>query len=225
MQPEQDEQPEPLQLVQFEQHELVRGKILVGKHKPPTFSWNLVALNLWNEMKNKEEEWKKEILKLQEEVKNKNAKIEKKDVEIVALKDKVDNVVALVPQMMACRTPPRVYALHLKERHLSFKLSRVIYGLNPSIETLDEFFQVYQFSPLEVKNMLCEMYLHNFIVPNDPDWNSLLYIGEIHLRAFMSWIQNEVSWGKQFETYMERELHTPLPLRAKSSNPLDIYYT
>lgn len=37
-QPEQDEQKESFQLVLFEKQEPVRGKILVGKHKPPTFS-------------------------------------------------------------------------------------------------------------------------------------------------------------------------------------------
>lgn len=141
---------------------------MVGKHKPPTFSWNLAALNLWNEMKRKEE-WKKERLKLHEEVKKKNVEIEKKDEDIFSLKDKVDNVVALVPQMMACENPPRVYALHLKERHLSFKLSRFISSLSPSIETLHEFLQPYQSSPLEVKNLMCELYLHNYVVPNDHD--------------------------------------------------------
>lgn len=121
-------------------------------------------------------------------MKKKNTKIEKKDTKIVALKDKVDNVVALVHQMMASKTPPRVYALHLKERHISFKLSRVISGLGPSIETPREFFQACQSSPLEVKNLLCELYLHNYVVPNDHDWNPLIYIGDIYLKEFMSWI-------------------------------------
>lgn len=105
LQPEQDEQYDLLQPEKFEQHESVRGNILVGKHKPPTFSWAFVALNLWNEMQ-KKEEWNKERLKLQEEVKKKNAKIEEKNTKIIALKDKVDNVIAPVPQMMVCRTPP-----------------------------------------------------------------------------------------------------------------------
>lgn len=102
----------------FEQQESVQRKILIGTHKSPNFSWNDVALNLWSEMQRKEEEWKKEKCKLQDEIKKKNIEIEEKTTEIVALKenvDNVDNVVALVPQMLACRTPPRVYALNFKE--------------------------------------------------------------------------------------------------------------
>lgn len=41
----------------------------------------------------------------------------------------------------------------------------------------------------------------------------------------MSWIKNKVSWGRFFKIYREREHHTPLPLRAESNNPLEIYYT
>lgn len=64
LQPEQDEQPKSLQLVLYEQQESVTRKILVGIHKPPSFSWNDIALKLWSEMQRREETWKKEKHKL-----------------------------------------------------------------------------------------------------------------------------------------------------------------
>lgn len=63
------------------------------------------------------------------------------------------------------------------------------------------------------------------MLSDDHDWNPLLYIGDLHLRTFMSSIHNETSWGQKFRTYKEREFQTPLPLRAESSNPIDIFHT
>lgn len=85
--------------------------------------------------------------------------------------------------------------MYLKELNLSFKLLRIISDLDYSIETPQEFYQMYQSSHEATKNFLCEFYLHNYAVPNDNDWNPLLYIDDIHIRAPMSWIQNENNWG------------------------------
>lgn len=81
---------------------------------------------------------------LTKEIQKKDEEIEDKDVKISIIKKNVDDMAALVPQILECRAPPRVYALHLKERYLSFKLFRIVLGLNPSIETPVEFFNAYR---------------------------------------------------------------------------------
>lgn len=93
-------------------------------------------------MQRREEEWKEEKHRLKKEIQKKDEEIEDKDAKIATLKKNVDDMVALVPQILECKTPPR--ALHLKEKYLSFKLEIIVSGLNPFIDILDKFFNAYR---------------------------------------------------------------------------------
>lgn len=174
--------------------ELVQKRPPIEIHRPTCLLQMSIALDLYKDMLEKEE-WNKEKLKLQEIISQKDEEIEKKNKEIIALQNNVDNVITMIPHIVGCRTPPRVYVMYLKELDLSFKLSMIIVDLDHSIETPQEFYQMYQSSLATTKNLLCEFYLHNYPAPNDNDWNPLLYIGDIHIRSLMSWIQNENDWG------------------------------
>lgn len=92
----------------------------------------------------------------------------------------------MMSNILECRPPPRVYTIYLKEGFLTFKMSSVLSDWDHSLETAQEFYQVYQGSPDVIRNLLCEFYLHNYVVPHDKEWNPLLYIGDIHLRELMS---------------------------------------
>ena len=52
-------------------------------------------------------------------------------------------------------------------------------------------------------NLLYELFLHNLAVPDNRDWNPLPYVGDIQLRALMSWIQNEISRENQVHQYRD----------------------
>lgn len=135
------------------------------------------------------------------------------------MKAKLDTIASMAPELIQCRAPPRVYALHLKENYLSFKLNHIVRDLSPSLDTSEEFYSVYQTSPTTVKNLLCEFYLHNYVVTSNNEWNPLLYIGDIHIKALMSWVQNEINMVTQAKTYRNLEFDCPLPLRAEAKNP------
>lgn len=96
---------------------------------------------------------------------------------------------------------------------------RISRNQNPIIHTAKEFYEAYQAAPNWLRNSLCEFYLHGFLIPFETEWNPLPYIGDIHLREFMSWATNEVNYGRQWETYEEAEKIEPVPLRSQSSNP------
>lgn len=72
--------------------------------------------------------------------------------------------------------------------------------------------------------MICEFYLHNYVVASDSEWNPLLYIGDIHIKALMSWIQNEISMGAQAKAYKDFEFDCPLALRKEEKEPRVLYY-
>lgn len=91
--------------------------------------------------------------------------------------------------------------------------------MNPDIETADKFYDAYEVAPNWLKNSMCELYLHGYLIPIETEWNPLLYIGDIHLRALMSWVANKVNYGRQLETYEEAERDEPILLRAESSDP------
>lgn len=139
--------------------------------------------------------------------------IEQKDEEIAQLKAKPKTVDTMVPQLMQCRAPPCVYSLCLKEQHISFRMMRIVRDLSPSLQTSEEFYSAYQTSPTAIKNLLCEFYVHNYVVLNDVDWNALLYIRDIQLRALMSWMWNEIARGEQFQVHKKEELDLSLTLK------------
>lgn len=111
----------------------------------------------------------------------------------------------------------------MKEKYLSFKLSKIVSGLNPSIDTLIECSNAYRIGSPKMKNLLCDFYLHNYVVTQDQDWYPLLYVGDIQLRAFMSWVQIEIIWGQQYNAYRKMESNIPLAIRVESRNPREIY--
>lgn len=84
-------------LFSYEEQVSVPRNFLVGIHNPYYFSMHMVSMNLWKEMQRREEEWKEEKCRLKKEIQKRDEEIEDKKKEIVALKGKVDNIVALVP--------------------------------------------------------------------------------------------------------------------------------
>ena len=122
----------------------------------------------------------------------------------------------LVDQVMAYRPPPRVYSFYLKEQFLLFQLMMTIRDVNFEFKNAQDFYSMYQTLPSWKKNLLCELYLHNFIIPHETKWNPLLYIGDVHLRALMSWMHNEKNYDRKLDAYRELEKFEPLSLRAES---------
>ena len=91
------------------------------------------------------------------------------------------------------------------------------------VEPLD-FSQAFHSPPVAIHNFLCELLLYNFAVPNNREWNPLLYVGDIKLRALMTWVQNKISREIQAKSYRELEEEIPLYLRYEARDPKTFYY-
>ena len=52
---------------------------------------------------------------------------------------------------------------------------------NIALNIPQEFFHAFHTSPKVIKIFLYELLLHNLVVPNNKDWNPLLYVGDIQL--------------------------------------------
>ncbi len=99
-------------------------------------------------------------------------------------------------QAMAYRPPLRVYAMCLKEQFMLFQLMMTMRNIDCEFKNGQDFYNVYQTFLSCKKNLLCELYLHNFIISQETKWNPLLYIVDVHLRALMSWMHNETNYDR-----------------------------
>ena len=117
----------------------------------------------------------------------------------------MEHALKLADHALACRPPPRVYALCLKEKYLLLQLMLTLRNVNVEFKYAQEFYGLYQTLPTWQQNLLCELYVHNFVIPAETEWNPLLYIGDVYLKARMSWMSNEANYDRQLVNYRDEE--------------------
>ena len=117
----------------------------------------------------------------------------------------MDHALKLVDQALTYRPPPRVYSLCLKEKFLLFQLMLTLKNVNVEFMSAQEFYGLYQTLPPWQQYLLCELYVHNFFIPAKTEWNPFLYIGDVHLKALMSWMSNEENYDRQLNDYRDEE--------------------
>lgn len=59
---------------------------------------------------------------------------------------------------------------------------------------------------------MCEFYLHNLVFPYNSEWNPLLYVGDLQVRALCSYMHNEDNKGDYAKRYKEMEKFAVLEL-------------
>lgn len=147
---------------------------------PPNLSTPLsIGINLYQQLLWERAQWKLEREKLKHFIDEKVHQLKKNLDQNEILMRRIEQITRLILEIMECRSPSPVYALFLKEQLVNFKLTRIVEGLGPSISTSHEFYDAFQSIPMPLNNFLCELYLHNLVVPNDTEWNSLLYVGDV----------------------------------------------
>ena len=82
-----------------------------------------------------------------------------RDEEIESLKEKfkkqkqqMNKALKLANQVMACRPPPRVYAICLKDQFLLFQLMMTMRDIDCEFKNAQDFYNVYQTLPSWQKN-------------------------------------------------------------------------
>ena len=90
-------------------------------------------------------------------------------------------------------------------------------NVNTKFKSTQEFYGLYQTLPPWQQNLLCKLYVHNFVIPSETEWNHFLYIGDVYLKSLMSWMSNEENYDRQLNNYRDEEGAKPLSLRVESS--------
>jgi hypothetical protein len=78
---------------------------------------------------------------------------------------------------------------------------------------LEDFVSIYLSVDMKDQNLLCELYLYNFILPDNARWNPNPKVGDVQLRAFTSHILGLVQWKKDAEFHKRMEAVAGLKVR------------
>ena len=106
----------------------------------------------------------------------------------------------LACSMRNLRPPSNIYSVFLKEQLIYFRLSMVTMGYNDHIEIEDQFIASFFRSNDEEQDFVCELYMHNLAMTDYEDWDPNPHVGEVQLRAFMSFMRNHLRWNNATTT-------------------------
>jgi len=106
----------------------------------------------------------------------------------------------------------------LRER-LAFLQIKVIRDRRPhQVSTPEQFIETFTGAPNNDQNLLSELYLHNEAMLEDRKMNILPLAGDIQIRAFISFLANQLTWQNAFMSTTHNEQNCLLWIRAEPQN-------
>ena len=116
--------------------------------------------------------------------------MEKVKVKLDRVMSQTNTIYSLYLDVLTCRSPASNYALLLLEQYLLLKIMAVRAGQPIELKTIEDFINCCKEHGAKVQRLLCEFYLHNFILENEVENNPNPFVGDIHFQAFISFIVN-----------------------------------
>ena len=104
----------------------------------------------------------------------------------------------MVQRIRATRKPFFNYEIFLRERLTFLQIKAVRDGRPHQVTTSEKFIETFTQAPNNDQNLLCELYLHNEAMFEDRKMNILPLAGDIQIRAFISFLANQLTWQNAF---------------------------
>jgi hypothetical protein len=139
-------------------------------------------------------------------------KVKKKNRE---LKDKMIKVFDMIQQLMATRKPSCNYSLFLMERLMWFQIRSIIEGKPHEVILSIDFIQTFEAASTKDQHFLCEAYLHNEAILENRTLNINPLVGDVQLRAFTSFLLNQITWQGDFSAAKNNEDKRSLWIRPE----------
>ena len=111
----------------------------------------------------------------------------------------------LFQRLLAIRKPSFNYATFLRERLTFLQIKAVREGRPHQVVTSEQFMQTFAEAPKNDQNLLCELYLHNEAMSEERNMNILPVVGDTQLRAFISFLANQLTWQNAFISAQHNE--------------------
>ena len=124
----------------------------------------------------------------------------------------------MVQRILATRKPSFNYAVFLRERLTFLQIKVVRDGRPHQVTTSEQFIENFTEAPKNDQNLLCELYLHNEAMSEDRKMNILPLVGDIQLRAFISFLANQLTWQNSFVSAQHNEQNCLLWIRVEPQN-------
>jgi hypothetical protein len=121
------------------------------------------------------------------------------------LKDRMVKIFDMMQQLMATRKPSCNYSLFLKERLMCFQIQSIIEGKPHEIISSIDFIQTFEAASTRDQHLLCEAYFHNEAIPENRSLNINPLVGDVQLRAFTSFLRNQILWQGNFSVANNNE--------------------
>jgi len=102
-----------------------------------------------------------------------------KNEQVKIIKVAVKTITKVSVEMLECRPPTRTYTLFLKEQWHKNQITHMAKLVKFNLDTPKDFLHAYEGCNMEERDKMCELYLHNFILPHPYNWNLTPYVGGV----------------------------------------------
>jgi hypothetical protein len=130
-----------------------------------------------------------------EQIRQEARELKKKNKE---LKGRLVLVFDLVQKLLATRKPSCNYSLFLMERLTWFQIKSIIEGKPHEVIQSADFIKTFVAASTRDQHLLCEAYFHNEAIPENRLLNINPLVGDIQIRAFTSFLLNQIIWQDDF---------------------------
>jgi hypothetical protein len=131
------------------------------------------------------------------------------------LKDRMVKVFDMIQQLMATRKPSCNYSLFLMERLMWFQIRSIIEGKPHEVISSIDFIQTFEAASTRDQHFLCEAYFHNEAILENRTLNINPLVGDVQLRAFTSFLLNQITWQGDFSAAKNNEDNRSLWIRPE----------
>jgi hypothetical protein len=114
------------------------------------------------------------------------------------LKGKLLLMFDLVQKLLAVRKPFSNYSLFLIEQLAFFQIKSIKDGKLYVVFKLEDFVQTFVEASTTNQHLLCEVHLHNEAIPENRQLNLNPLVGDIQIRALVSFLTNQITWQNDF---------------------------
>jgi hypothetical protein len=121
------------------------------------------------------------------------------------LKDRMVKIFDLLHSLIATRKPSCNYSLFLVERLIWFQIKSIVEGKPYEVIEPTDFVKTFLAASIKDQHLLCEGYFHNEAIPENRRLNINPLVGDVQLRAFTSFLYNQILWQSNFSTVSHNE--------------------
>jgi hypothetical protein len=131
------------------------------------------------------------------------------------LKDRLILAFDMMQKLMATRKPSCNYSLFLMERLMWFQIKSIIEGKPHEVILSADFIKTFVAASTRDQHLLCEAYFHNEAIPENRLLNINPLVGDVQLRAFTSFLLNQIIWQGDFSAAKNNEDNRLLWIRPE----------